>query len=1570
MVRQPLRGTDGRSWLVRSDTAQPSVAHLSAPADARTPVRYAVFLARFEMPDAPIAYRHRLQLDGPTSAVRRADEPVPRDHVRVAAGQALSLSVRGPDRLLVEYRLAAAESPRTALPLLKMSIDAAPVNGVRQHMSPENMAPVEIDGRWEAVSRLERVAIDIPPGDHTLELRASHALLLRASASRHPDMLLPELNLPPEWQGLDGNHELEAIEQASIAAAESNRWRDISQLAGERLQRAARQWPGQQSVQAAADELVGQFSQFQDLAPASAARTNARAVVVAQPQPPDPPVRHHIVGPVAAAAVDAPAVALFHRAGVVALRYALPRVSYPLRLRAMVPLEASAARLELRYDTGAVSTLVSGMPPLPNERLRLAATAPALTPHGDWPPGLDGRAARAGGVAPMSRVATVDWWVPAGASQVAVRALNGEVDLALQWAASTEYFLDDEYLAQLVSLRRRGAGAATQFGSALRPLERWVAAGYAQYIANFAPASPFVPRADNAAAHRAAAQARVELDPTRAVELWQQAMQSQEATLRANALGGLARSLIAAGERFAAERVLRSHWIGPDRVLAQAARAELAALYERENDRDAQLLFAAAVASRDSAAYSHLSARLAAEGEDRMALLAGLAAPLADLAPLLQSALRASAWRTFDALLAQVTQPKERAFWEAQHALSQGRIADAESLFRTAGTPEWEAALRDGREIESSLQDDKRGYAVAAWLSWQSRHPGPRAWRHEPQSLAGHAGAVVLRSVALNLRSQWWQATASEPLTVRVVGPVRVRVEVRPLHRSHDSLLDGWLKVRGDGQLWVMPFHQNQPSPGLALDTTSALAGVPVTREIELPAGLHELSIDAADVPVAARVMVERPSLQLPVLPTPAAAHFTPHEGVAARSLPSSSCGARQGCLFIAGDSGLEPLAVRFEPMIWTGLPLPVLKRDLGAQKLAENDLDAALALATAPDEKMRLLLWLAQARPAERARALALGSAIASVDPRPAVRAQWDRLAALGGWALLPLVDRSAGLRRVESTPGAPDSPAARIRAALLAPLRPGELRIGGDTRAALALKDRKASRLTIELAMDEPPGLPSLPVRVRVERNGRPWQTVQLDASSPRRSLRLTVPAGQQTVSALLERPFGNQYVRVRFGSAVEPELALPRDWHISTREEPVRITLAGPAAIRIDRLDKDAVRSEERLILEPRVTVVLPPHSGSTESLYRVYRRQLDPVPATVPRPRPNSYEPQPMPEAPVEWQAPARTMPAQVQFLDAQPLSFEADHTLTIRGGYYRRRDSEATGGETTPRADRFGEFGLTWRQRPDERNWALLADVLLRTPVTGSPVLGLRASADAEVPWSARWPWPFSVHGSVNSFIQQTQQGAGASVTARASVAQTRELGSTLSHRLGVGVVARALNLQQVSDPSTVDSDVFTRYQATHGRALTASETLSWRPWRDTHLAAQVDLVTNPDFNVIRPDHYAVELMWRQLVGTTTVEAGLRATRYRADSQRDAGATHRELRIGTATDWWLRDGSRIELVSQLRHASGRPGVWGGFELRWHWSAGRRLRDFSPAEIDFRAMRGWRAPVQANTFEEEP
>jgi hypothetical protein len=171
----------------------------------------------------------------------------------------------------------------------------------------------------------------------------------------------------------------------------------------------------------------------------------------------------------------------------------------------------------------------------------------------------------------------------------------------------------------------------------------------------------------------------------------------------------------------------------------------------------------------------------------------------------------------------------------------------------------------------------------------------------------------------------------------------------------------------------------------------------------------------------------------------------------------------------------------------------------------------------------------------------------------------------------------------------------------------------------------------------------------------------------------------------------------------------------------------------------------------------------------------------------------------------------------------------------------------------------------------------------------------------------------------------------------------------------------------VRDAALVDTDVFTRHRADHRRALVFSETLSWRPRRDSHLAAQVNLTTNPDLHFFRPDQMNVDLSWRQLVGRTRVEAGVRATRYGADGDRAKSSASRQWRLGTGTDWWFADGSRLEMVTHLSRNTSQSSFFGGIEFRWHWSAARQLRDFAPSELDFRALRSWQAPVVPNRIE---
>ncbi len=1568
LEHKPIPGADGRTWLVKTDAAHPAVIHLHRAGLSDTPQRVALFLGYMEEPADATTYRHELPLNGVRVNVRQADEALARPYVRMQADEEFAIAVDGPDRLVLEYRLDASQAPASAVLTMNAMLGDQPARLIHQVTAPETGMPLRIDGAWHPASRLERVALDIPPGKHQLRLRSSHGVLLRAAVEGKTDFLLPEFNVPEAWRNADSNTALEELEHKSIAAGVSNQWRDIGALTSQRLQREASRLAGQSELQSAADELQKVLTQYHDLLPAEPNTAQARSVVMQLSQSPKGTPRNHVTGP---DAFFAPALlALFHHISDTAVRFALPKLPYPIRLRALVPSDAAAVRIEVKYDNGSVTTLTSGVPALSEESMRPGATALATTQKDAWPPTLGGHADRAGAVAIQTQVSSMEWQVPQNVKSVSLRTLGGSVPVALQWAGSAEYVLDDQFLAQLAQHHTVGNASEPLMQAALQPLQRMLAAAYTQFTANVVPPAKLGSKVDNARARQAAQAAKQESESARAVELWQQAMQTSDASQQALALRGMTKALFQSGERFTAERLLRSHWVNEDPTLASVAEEELDALYTREGDRDMQTLFAAARAAKNKSSYARLSKALAADGNEAMALLAGLVSQELHLPTLLQSALRSRKWKTFDALVAQLDAPQERAFWEGQRALSLGQQDQAERNFIESGAGGWSKALTEGRSISEKLHgnDQERLAAVQSWLQWQAKHPGERLWQDRPDTLVRHGGGVSMRSIALNLRSAWWRASAQKPLVTRVVGPARIRVEARPLHESGDSLLSGWLRVKTPDQLWLQPFYQNQPTPGLEFDTQEALPGMSVVREVNLPAGLHELSIDAGAIPVVARLQVERPALQLPVLPAPAAAHFESHVNQIGRLESAPTCGPRGGCQLVA-DGSLNAYRISYKPVQWIGLPKPDSERDPIANHLADNDIDGALKFATDPAERMRLLLWLAETRPAERARAVALGAALAKEHPEQEVQTQWNQLATSSSWALLPLVDRSAGLRRVEVLHGEPESPAARIRAALLPSLRQGEVRISAGARATLRSDASSPGSLVVELTADEIPGSVPLPLHVTIEHNGSPLRKVQLKNTNEAVKIPVSIPSGEQQISVVLQQAYSNQFLRVRFTGTHQPEPQVMRDWHIATSAQPVQASLSGPTWIRIDRLDKDGVRSEERLLTQPVSTLVLRPQSGTAESLYRIYQLRVNPKASTASRPRPSNYHPAPLPDAPAEWAAVSEPASQRVRFTDAEPLEGQRDSTLTARAAFQNRRDSEASGGSDDLPSERFVETGISWRKRNEEQSQARFADIFVREREHGSPVLGFKLQAEQDVRWLAAFPRPFKLNASLSGYAQNTPDKLGTSLSLNTSVSQIQRFTSTLSHKPSIEFTARTMNLESVQDRSPVDTDVFSTYRKQHNRALSLSDTLSWQPWRDTHVVASISATTNPDFSLRNVDHHQASIQWRQMVGPVIMEIGGRTTWYWADVDRPSNSIRREVRFGTSGNWWLNTGKRVEIRAELRRDIDASKTSGGVELRWHWGPGRQLQDFSPSELDFSTIRSWQMPAPHNRIEEE-
>src|SRR5262249_39379006 len=125
-----------------------------------------------------------------------------------------------------------------------------------------------------------------------------------------------------------------------------------------------------------------------------------------------------------------------------------------------------------------------------------------------------------------------------------------------------------------------------------------------------------------------------------------------------------------------------------------------------------------------------------------------------------------------------------------------------------------------------------------------------------------------------DLYSRFHLASRDRPARVQVVGPVHLRLEVRPVHPAGSTEpLEDWLSVRGAGSQRWFPITDNFPSQGLKLVGEPArVPGSAVLAEVSLGPGLHDLAVSPLSTDVLLRVHAWRPDLSFGVLPllTPA----------------------------------------------------------------------------------------------------------------------------------------------------------------------------------------------------------------------------------------------------------------------------------------------------------------------------------------------------------------------------------------------------------------------------------------------------------------------------------------------------------------------------------------------------------------------------------------------------------------------------------------------------------------------------------------------------------------------------
>ena len=149
-------------------------------------------------------------------------------------------------------------------------------------------------------------------------------------------------------------------------------------------------------------------------------------------------------------------------------------------------------------------------------------------------------------------------------------------------------------------------------------------------------------------------------------------------------------------------------------------------------------------------------------------------------------------WRTLESTLQQNGDPEVTLFWMGMKALHDGQYKIAYESLQSSGE-QGAAFLRHwelGHELFGRLkskQDSKRLSAITDWENWQSSFPGPKIWTPDPTTIASCAGAATIYSETRDLRAQFFRSTPARPAKVQIHGPIRIRIEGRPIHASSDG---------------------------------------------------------------------------------------------------------------------------------------------------------------------------------------------------------------------------------------------------------------------------------------------------------------------------------------------------------------------------------------------------------------------------------------------------------------------------------------------------------------------------------------------------------------------------------------------------------------------------------------------------------------------------------------------------------------------------------------------------------------------------------------------------------------
>ena len=1157
-----------------------------------------------------------------------------------------------------------------------------------------------------------------------------------------------------------------------------------------------------------------------------------------------------------------------------------------------------------------------------------------------------------------------------------------------------------------------------------------------------------------------------------AFETWTDILKHTTGKMRKTAMFKMADHLIALGDTYLAEKLLKTAFFHTDPKNSHIAFNRLHQLYLNGGapHRVFPMLCARVVKYPTQTHLKSLAQALLESGRAQDAFtLAGLLSDKMEVRDLLLTAAYQMEWHNVVDMLAEPSiDPKERAYHKAQALMSRGAFTDALPVLNDAGErgADLAAVLERGLSIKKALVSkdrDTRIQGILGWEAWQAGLPGPFRRQEENAAIKSHAGTVQLYSTPRDLSYTAFVALPSRPVTAVFHGPVSLTLSARVLHPSIPGAkadnqssvpVNGWFRVTqtpldGTAELnlnrqQLVPIINNMPTAGLMIMGEDGMRpGTIESTELYIPPGEHRVTVHTSAISLAVTLHSKRSASPIAgVLPPLTSKNAKALMTIREDSGPSNANPVRptllntaSPCLFndclkiISSDEPTQVFDVTtFRRQQSVISDAKVDNKQNSYEKITPGDLRAQRGQQTRTptneafisDDMSHMMSRMsdlvfkastlidkihAKEKKDDQKAATAREQYLTIESHARQIVQKYPHHMTLGGllnqitshttWEPATMVQADAGIQNMELAHWQPASRTMRIRSALFPDNPLSKQVVTNEDDLILYLNTLTSFNLQATISLMDLPLLAPAPITFFYQLDDGKKECITLFPTQTRHTLELPILKGEHRLTIGMVDRFPNQFLKVEFCKRekrsvpcreMQLDAALDQVYYVATHQRPVIAHVFGPTWIRIDKRGPNGIHSTFRALENGRHRISLAPDKNENQTLFRIYRRTIR---ATLTdshrriRPTEPAFDPLPAPYFEIPENAVERSpffpdkasitdKNTPIRFHDAYALGSQEDGTWSVSAGYHRpfsfEEDEAGETGEVD--IDRHMELAATHHYFHRARSTYFSTSFLSRFREDGGPTLG--ATEDI-YHYPANIPIGLHLQGRLylqdpnadkwDELFQGDTEGA---LHLKAGLFQKRHLGLKSYHLPSMTLFGRYMSLTDTDayPGRIVDRDLFSRYKHDHAFGLTLSDSLIYRPWRDSLCFLQGSVTSNDDFNLFKPDNIRLKVGWKQLLGNVKATLDYRHTYYFEDGDRDQDINRNFLNLGLHWHYWKKDQQRLQFTIDLSQDLDHQETACSVLMTWFFSKGHALKDLRPGAFDFYDLQRLKIPQTMN------